>query len=198
MNTKKKETTQQITGSGSSSNEPSRMPESTKVLEDFGARVLEDMSKHNIHRLGSNEKPTVKAVVQGTGWGDARVEYHYEVGGGSIVGPGQSHQAVSILDFSKCSREDILRLACRPVVIALQRQFNVIAKSDLSRAVAPGMFACVDVKNDIVDASRKSAPPMAKASRLASKLSPEAKAILIAQLQDELASHPSQAGAPAK
>jgi len=165
--TKKTETAQQTAGNGS--NEP---------------RVLEDESKRNIRPLGKDEKPNASMTVQGSGWETARVEAHFEVGNTAAIK--KPHQAVSILDFSDCSREEILRLASKPVVIALQRRWNVLAGSDLAKATAPGMFAQVNVKRDVVDAARQSAPPSAKADKLVDKMSADEKRALLAKLEAEL------------
>lgn len=147
-------------------------------------QVLPDVSEQNIRRLGKDEKPLASLTVKGDDWSTARVEANYEVGNTAAIK--KSHQAHSVLDFSGCSMEEILRLASRPVVIGLQRRWNTIAGSDMSKATVPGLFATVDVKRDIVDASRQSAPPAAKASKLVDKLSPQEKAALIEKLQAEL------------
>lgn len=123
-------------------------------------------------------------TVQGSGWETARVEAHFEVGNTAAIK--KPHQVSSVLDFSECSREEILRLASKPVVIALQRRWNVLAGSDLAKATAPGMFAHVNVKKDVVDAARQSAPPSAKAAKVVEKLTQAEKAELLAKLQAEL------------
>lgn len=161
--------TEQPSGNGSDTSKP---------------QVLPDVSNVNIRPLGKDEKPTVKAVVQGEDWKTSRVEYHFEVGGTKAIN--KPHQVVSILDFSECSREEILALACKPVVIALQRRWNTLAADDMSKATAPGTFHHVNVKRDIVDSQRQSAPPSAKASKLVDKLSPTEKAELMRKLQEEL------------
>lgn len=156
----------------------------TKKSEQNGhdqPQILDDLSKVNIRPLSKDEKPNVSATVDGD-----RVDYHYEVGGGTAVGVGKSHQAHSVLDFSHCTKEEILRLASKPVIIAAQRRWNVMAKDDLKKATAPGTLAYIDVKRDIIDASRQSAPASAKADKIVSKMSQDEKAKLLAKLQAEM------------
>lgn len=84
------------------------------------------------------------------------------------------------LDFSGCSREELIALASKSVIIDVQRQWRV-AHIDDKTDPKSNEFATVDVKKSIVDATRKTADPMAKVKSALSGMSPEAVAALLAE-----------------
>lgn len=89
----------------------------------------------------------------------------------------------STLDFSACSKEEILELAARTVIIDLQRQWRVLANTKGSTATTVNPFAKVNVKTSIVDAGRKSATPVSKAVNALNKLSDAEREAIIRELQ---------------
>lgn len=92
----------------------------------------------------------------------------------------------SVIDFSGCSQAEIIELATRTVVIDLQRQWRVLAASNLANATRANPFSKVNVKAAIVDATRKTATPIAKAKSAASKLTDAEKRAMIAELEASL------------
>lgn len=85
------------------------------------------------------------------------------------------------LDFSGVSQDELTLLAVRPIVIELQRQWRELATAKGSTATTVNPFASVNVKSAIVDATRRTADPAARAKSLLAKLSPaERKAIMAA------------------
>ena len=166
MNAKKIDTAQTAAGNGSEAQEP---------------QILPDMSKHNIVPLKDGEKAVSRTVVSA----DNRVDVWYSLGTNKDINA--PHQGYTVFDFSGCSREELLDLACHSPVIGVQRRWATIARSSgIEAATKPGLFSRVDVKRDIIDASRKSAPPTAKVGKLIDKMSEAEKRTTLARLEAEL------------
>lgn len=87
------------------------------------------------------------------------------------------------LDFSAVSAEELMTLAIRPVVIELQRQWRELAATKGSTATTVNPFKTVNVKTAIVDATRKTADPVARAKAAMSKLSDKERAAILAAFQ---------------
>jgi hypothetical protein len=87
----------------------------------------------------------------------------------------------STLDFSNCSQDEILEMASRTVVIDLQRQWRTLAKSNLANATKPGTFGTIDVKRDVVEATRKAADPTTKVVSVLDKMSDAEREALLAR-----------------
>lgn len=157
-------------------------PAAAKTGNSSEARILEDESKRNIRPLGKDEKPISKTVVNEDG---NTVEAWYSLGTNKDIG--KPHQGYTVFDFSGCSKAELLDLASRSPLIAVQRRWSTIARSSgTETASKPGTFATVDVKKDIVNATRQSAPPMAKADKLINSMSEADKRALMAKLETEL------------
>lgn len=84
------------------------------------------------------------------------------------------------LDFSNVSMEELMQLASKSVIIDVQRQWRV-AHIDDKQEPTKNEFAKVDVKKQIIDATRKSADPLAKVKAALGGMSPEAIAALLAE-----------------
>lgn len=91
------------------------------------------------------------------------------------------------VDYSKLSKPELIELAHRGVVIDLQRNWRTLAatKGNTVRTVNP--FAKVDVKSAVVDASRKVATPITRASSAISKMTAKERADMLAMLQAAVA-----------
>ena len=83
------------------------------------------------------------------------------------------YMLTSTFDFSGCSDAEILSLALKSVVIEAQRQWRDLANTKGSTATTVNPFATVNVKSAIVDATRRTADPVARATAMAKKLTPE-------------------------
>jgi hypothetical protein len=89
------------------------------------------------------------------------------------------------LDFTNCSREEIIAMAAKTAIIDLQRQFRVgYAGSKRDEAMNPATWAVVDVKKQIIDTTRapKSADPVKTVRSALDKMTPEARKALLAEL----------------
>lgn len=98
-------------------------------------------------------------------------------------------------DFSACSNEEIISLAMKAVVIEVQRQWRDMANTKGSQVTTVNPFKTVNVKTAIIDATRRTASPMAKVSSLLNKLSPAERKALIASLAPAQAPKPEQKSA---
>ena len=85
------------------------------------------------------------------------------------------------LDFSSCTREQVLELASRSVIITLQGQFR---RADFDGAKAMENMD-VDVSEELKRETGK-APTVANVAKRANRLDDNAKAQLIAELQAQL------------
>jgi hypothetical protein len=99
-----------------------------------------------------------------------------------------------VLDFSKLTREHLIALATKPVVITLQGRARMAATLDSNKGstfedvVNTVIPRNVDVLNDVVNKARSTKPvdqekTFTKATRDVSKLSPEKRAELLKMLQ---------------
>lgn len=79
---------------------------------------------------------------------------------------------VTELDFTGVSPADMMKLAIRPVTIELQRQWREAAAVKGSTATTVNPFVTVNVQNAVVNAARRTADPVARATAMFAKLTP--------------------------
>ncbi|MGT2442189.1 hypothetical protein ACU4I5_05690 [Ensifer adhaerens] len=87
------------------------------------------------------------------------------------------------LDFANVSHEDLMTLACKSVVIAVQRQWHALHVSNQKDATAATAFNEIDVQKDVLNATKGKAKKTdsAKAVSILDKLTEEERKNLLAK-----------------
>jgi hypothetical protein len=73
----------------------------------------------------------------------------------------ERYKKTCTFDFSKCTRDELLQLATSNVRITIQGRLRSMGDAALNS----GIFANVDVKSEVVDATKQSVDDLTKAAR---------------------------------
>lgn len=96
-----------------------------------------------------------------------------------------SYEVLAVYDFRGASPAEVQKLALRSAIIDTQRNWRDAYKSDPDGATNAAPWSRVDVKKDVIDATRAKSDPLAKTKNLLNKLTPaqiaELRAVLDAQ-----------------
>lgn len=87
------------------------------------------------------------------------------------------------LDFTNVSHDDLMTLATKTVVIALQRQWHAVYESNQKEATKADAFSSIDVQKDVLQATkgRGKKTDTAKAASILDKMSEEDRIALLAR-----------------
>lgn len=87
------------------------------------------------------------------------------------------------LDFTNISPDDLMTLATKTVIIAVQRQWHAVYASDQKAATKADAFNSIDVQRDVLNATKGKAKKSdsAKATSILDKLSEEERKAILAK-----------------
>ena len=128
----------------------------------------------NIRKLGKDEAAPTKLAIEGR-----KVTAMYTCR--KDKDSADRYAVQSIVDFTNCSQDEIIEMASRTIVIDLQRQWRTLAKSNLANATKPGTFATIDVKRDVLEATRRATDPATKVVSALDKMSDAEREALLAR-----------------
>lgn len=151
-----------------------------RVLSDVSKNVLPVSNATKLRQLGVDEtfSPTAKMVEPGLWEVRTSVAPHGVKNDKSLP----SFEIVATYDFRTASPEEVQRLALRGAIIDVQRNWRDAYKSNAENATNAAQWSRVNVKTDVIDATRAKADPLAKAKNAVNKLTPAQVAELIAAM----------------